>query len=222
LESSSPLDVRTAQPSDPEPATELKKRLARAALDLFASKGFAATRVQEIADAAGATKPMVYYYFEGKEGLLRYVIRRALEEVRDRLAELDTEGRPVRDVLADLARSWMAAGERDPSVIRMWLMLRFQPEVLGVILNDETHQTMTRGFHGFLVHLIERGVAEGELHGDPGEIAMAFVLLVRSVVAARTVAPTDVRPSREAADRIVEMLLDGVTVERPRTGEEVR
>ncbi len=49
--------------------SSVRQRLLRAASDLFAQKGYAATTVREIVAAVGVTKPVLYYYFGSKEGL---------------------------------------------------------------------------------------------------------------------------------------------------------
>lgn len=67
------------------PATRWKRRkearpqeLTAAALDLFVEKGFAATRLDEIAARAGVSKGTLYLYFENKEELFKAVIREGL------------------------------------------------------------------------------------------------------------------------------------------------
>lgn len=52
--------------------------LTAAALDLFVEKGFAATRLDEIAARAGVSKGTVYLYFSSKEDLFKAVIREGL------------------------------------------------------------------------------------------------------------------------------------------------
>jgi AcrR family transcriptional regulator len=49
-----------------------------AALDLFIEKGFAATRVEDIAKRAGLSKGAVYLYFPSKEKILEGIVRRAI------------------------------------------------------------------------------------------------------------------------------------------------
>ncbi len=56
-----------------------KKKIEEAATDLFSSRGFQSTSVREIANEAGVGKPMIYYYFDSKDGLYRYLIKKALE-----------------------------------------------------------------------------------------------------------------------------------------------
>ena len=52
------------------PEFSAKERLLSAALDLFSQKGYAATSVDEIAEAAGMKGPNIYKYFKNKEELL--------------------------------------------------------------------------------------------------------------------------------------------------------
>lgn len=59
---------------------DAKDRILEAATRLFASKGFDATRVSEIADAANVTKALIYYYFKSKEDILDHLIRRLMDD----------------------------------------------------------------------------------------------------------------------------------------------
>ncbi|MCE1227092.1 MAG: TetR/AcrR family transcriptional regulator, partial [Geobacteraceae bacterium] len=53
----------------PDTSANVRQRLLDAALQLFSTKGYAATSVRELVEAAGVTKPVLYYYFKNKEGL---------------------------------------------------------------------------------------------------------------------------------------------------------
>jgi AcrR family transcriptional regulator len=59
------------------PALEARERLLRAAETLFAQKGYAATAVHELTDAAGVNRALLYYYFEDKHSLYTAVIDEA-------------------------------------------------------------------------------------------------------------------------------------------------
>jgi len=68
--------------SDPTVSSPRRRRkearpqeLTAAALALFVEKGFAATRLDEIAARAGVSKGTLYLYFDSKEALFRAVIR---------------------------------------------------------------------------------------------------------------------------------------------------
>ncbi len=62
--------------------------LLAAALDLFVEKGFAATRVEEVAQRAGVSKGTLFLYFSSKEDLFKAVVR---ENISGRFAEWNDE-----------------------------------------------------------------------------------------------------------------------------------
>jgi AcrR family transcriptional regulator len=62
--------------------------LMAAALELFVSKGFAATRLDDVAAHAGVAKGTLYLYFDSKEALFKAVIQQGIVPVLDQDAEL--------------------------------------------------------------------------------------------------------------------------------------
>jgi AcrR family transcriptional regulator len=61
---------------------------------VFAKRGYEATSVEEIAESAKVSKPIVYEHFGGKEGLYAVVIDREMEYVVRRIAEAIATGSP--------------------------------------------------------------------------------------------------------------------------------
>jgi AcrR family transcriptional regulator len=61
---------------------QTKERILAAALDEFATKGFAGTRVDQIAQAAGVNKAMIYYHFAGKQELFDQLFQSEMELVK--------------------------------------------------------------------------------------------------------------------------------------------
>ncbi|MDR0785020.1 MAG: TetR/AcrR family transcriptional regulator [Treponema sp.] len=53
---------------------DTKTLILNVGLDLFSRKGFESVGVQEIVDAAGVTKPTLYYHFKSKQGLLETIV----------------------------------------------------------------------------------------------------------------------------------------------------
>ncbi|WP_341677566.1 TetR/AcrR family transcriptional regulator [Niveibacterium sp. SC-1] len=74
--------IRNLPPREPAVRQRRKEarpsELADAALELFVEKGFAATRLEEIAGRAGVSKGTLYLYFDSKEALFESVIREGL------------------------------------------------------------------------------------------------------------------------------------------------
>lgn len=65
------------------PRREREQQMLEAASRLFTQRGFEGVSMDAIAEAVGITKPMLYAYFESKEGLFVACIERAAEPVLD-------------------------------------------------------------------------------------------------------------------------------------------
>jgi AcrR family transcriptional regulator len=75
------------------PAGDARERILRAAEKLFGEKGFAATSVQEITEAAEVNKALLYYYFEDKQSVYASLIDKAIAGFHKMLTEaLETPG----------------------------------------------------------------------------------------------------------------------------------
>ncbi|WP_439888767.1 TetR/AcrR family transcriptional regulator [Pseudomonas sp. MBLB4123] len=71
-----------------------KELILRAASEVFADKGFAASKTSDIAAKAGLPKPNVYYYFKSKENLYREVLESIIEPLLAASAPFNQAGRP--------------------------------------------------------------------------------------------------------------------------------
>jgi len=85
------------------PAPERRQRLAASARRaqlvevgrmVFAQHGYEATSVEEIAERAGISKPIVYEHFGGKEGLYAVIVDREVEHIVGRIVEAISSGSP--------------------------------------------------------------------------------------------------------------------------------
>ena len=74
--SSSPRRVRMSR-------AERREQLIRVARQLFGTRGYDAVSVEEIASAAGVSKPIVYEHFGGKEGLYQVIVDREVKALSD-------------------------------------------------------------------------------------------------------------------------------------------
>lgn len=81
--------------------------LAAAALSLFIEKGFAATRLDEVAARAGVSKGTLYLYFDSKEALFRAVIEEGLVPLFEQMeAKLETLGDDPERLLKEILLDW--------------------------------------------------------------------------------------------------------------------
>lgn len=80
-------------------SNEVARHIARMAARLFAERGYEATSVREIVEAAGVAKPTLYYYFGSKEGLAKALIADPVDDLVERLRRaVEEEPDPLRSL----------------------------------------------------------------------------------------------------------------------------
>lgn len=93
-----------------------KHRIVEVAQGLFSEKGFDATRVEEIAKAAGVNKALIYYYFTSKQAILDHLIATLLEDfeaIAMTFVESSILTRIEKGTLDILRDRWRFASEQD-------------------------------------------------------------------------------------------------------------
>ena len=70
-----------------------------AALDVFSAHGYRGATLDQIAEAAGLSKPNILYYFSGKEEIHVPLLNQLMETWLDPLVELDADGDPMTELL---------------------------------------------------------------------------------------------------------------------------
>ncbi len=135
--------------------------LMAAALELFVSRGFAATRLDDVAAHAGVAKGTLYLYFDSKEALFKAVIQQGIVPILEQDAELiDSFAGTSAELLQRLVLNWWRRVSDTPlgkiSRIMMSEAGNF-PELAGFYNNT----VIIRG-RDLLRQVLARGMANGE------------------------------------------------------------
>ena len=85
------------------PAAERREQLISTATSVFAEQGFHATSMNDVAEAAGVTKPVLYQHFSSKRDLFVELLTEIGNQLRDRIAKATADA--VGRRLARLAGS---------------------------------------------------------------------------------------------------------------------
>ena len=92
----------------PRPMTRIQRRnteaILEAALDVFSSQGFRGSTLDQIAQAAGLSKPILLYYFPSKEAIHKELLSGLLDTWLAPLRSLDPAGEPEREIMAYMHR----------------------------------------------------------------------------------------------------------------------
>ncbi|MBP2471463.1 AcrR family transcriptional regulator [Crossiella equi] len=149
--------------SEPVPTEQyVPERLVEAATTLFAEKGYQATSVQEIADAAGVTKGGLYHYFKSKAELLHEVYRRLLFLQTYRLEGIAAGEGPATARLRAAAQDVVvtSAGSLREVTVFFREMHHLPPTTLATVRAER------RRYHERFRGLVEEGQATGEFRAD--------------------------------------------------------
>ncbi len=83
---------------------ENEDRILEAALDIFSTFGFRGATIDQIANAAGMSKPNLLYYFRTKEAIHQVLIDTLLDNWLDPLRELNPDGDPLAELQSYIRR----------------------------------------------------------------------------------------------------------------------
>jgi AcrR family transcriptional regulator len=145
-----------------------------AALEVFAEKGFAATRLEDIAHRAGVSKGTLYLYFETKEVLFKAAVEAGMTpavEAAEALAADTT--RPAADLLRDFIFGWwQKVGSTPLGAVPKLLVAESGnfPEIARWF-----HDTMISRAHRAMAQIVELGIARGEFRPLPSLTASRIV-----------------------------------------------
>lgn len=135
--------------------------LTAAALELFVEKGFAATRLEDIAARAGVSKGTLYLYFDSKEALFKAVIQEGiLPAVAEGEAILARHGGSAFDLLERILENWWTRiGDTHLSGVSKLMIseARNFPEVAQFY-----YENVIRRNRALVATALERGMASGE------------------------------------------------------------
>ncbi len=94
-------------------AGERRTQLVEIGREVFAERGYDAASVEEIAERAGISKPIIYEHFGGKEGLYAVVVDREMERVIGKISDAISDGSP-RDRLEGAALAFLTYVKDSP------------------------------------------------------------------------------------------------------------
>jgi AcrR family transcriptional regulator len=165
---------------DSKPRWERRKdarpqELLAAAIDLFVERGFASTRLEDVARKAGVSKGTLYLYYANKEELFKAVVRESIVPV---LGEAEFSVAEFEGHSADLLRHvilswWRRLGSTKASGISKLIIAEADnfPE-LAQFYQEEVMNRATR----MISSMLERGVSRDEFRSiDIPQVTLALM-----------------------------------------------
>ena len=156
-----------------EHPSNARQRLLDAAMRLFSSKGYAATSVRELVEAAGVTKPVLYYYFKNKEGLYLALMQEALADFYQAAQQAVIAPGSITERIGGYCTTLLDLFVARLDVARLIFAIFYGPP------HGAPHIDFEASFNTMLAdmeRLVNEGISNGEFRPvDPSDVAWAIV-----------------------------------------------
>ena len=209
-----PLPIDPLPASSPAPAKRERRKEARpgelldAALDIFVEKGFAATRVEEVAARAGVSKGTLFLYFPSKDELFKAVVR---ENISGRFVEWNSDFDAFQgstfDMLAYCMNSWWerVGATKAAGITKLMMSEAGNFPAIAAFYQQEV---IAPG-HTLIRRILQRGMDRGEFRQLDLDCAvfsvlapMIFIMLTRHSQGVCLPDPMALEPKRYIASQL--------------------
>jgi AcrR family transcriptional regulator len=197
-------------------AATMREHRRRAVLDaslrVFSEKGYHATRVSDLIEAAGIARGTFYLYFESKNAIFHELLDELLERVRASVdgVDLGPGAPPVRDQLLAIVRRVLATFHEHPALTR--LVVRNAPG-----LDDEVDRKLAAFYerlHAWLAESLRNAQALGLVREvDVDTVAWIVLGSVKQLIERSIEEPLEAPALDRMAGALLDLWLEGM---RPR------
>jgi AcrR family transcriptional regulator len=151
-------------------SAETRERLFRAALRLFADKGFAETTVEDITNAADVGKGTFFNYFPSKEHILIAFSDMQLNKLKITVEQMREKPEPMRSFFRSMTLRMTEEPAKAPDVVRAILQANLSSSSVRSVMRERNGRA-----EGLLTQLVQIGQERGEFRRDLPALELAQV-----------------------------------------------
>ncbi len=201
-----------------EEAGRTRKAILNASLKVFSSKGYARSRLEDVAKEAGVTRGAIYWHFDNKAKLYGSAVIESVSGYRERLTDILQSDLSPLTKIRTLMKEWLITLEEDEAYRTLVEMTLTKTEF------DEQVLEGVKDWFGFvdrvqqaIVDLVREGIDAGEIdsRADPELTALALISYLNGIeetwfIQSMSNGESRFSPAR-MADDFVEFILRGIT-----------
>lgn len=180
-------------------------------MELFDQKGYAATTVREIVEAAGVTKPVLYYHYGNKEGIYLALMEGAYAAFSEALSAAGRDGRGPRERILGLCDALYALTCDKLPLVRVLYSFHYGPPMGAPPFDFEA---VHRDFQQTVRKILEAGFRSGALRSVPVEDALWAVVGPLNVAIEVDLCHPEQSLGREGLKRTLNLVFDGLASPR--------
>ncbi len=186
------------------------QRILDSAAKVFREKGYAGTRLADVAEAAGIQTGSMYYYFKSREHLVVEMLLVAWKRTDD-LARLSVNALPTDATALDAFSTALTAHLL--SVLRNSMYTSALVRILGQVPDSVREQTVNqqRAYLDYWRHLLQDAIDSGEVRTDLDPAAVTMLLTGALNWAVEWYRPEGALSPEELAQQVCTLVFDGLT-----------
>lgn len=167
--------------------TEIRERLIRSALALFAERGFSATTVEDITNRADVGKGTFFNYFAGKDYIFAACVQGQVQKIQRFVAQTRHSREPMNELLYRLAVSLVGDAGDSPAMLHSILVTASSNESVRAVMADGLEKGRK-----FLEELFALKQQRGEIRDDfaTQEMTLGFQRALLGTVFLWSLAPS--------------------------------
>lgn len=184
-----------------------REELLAIAAGLFASRGYVATTVRDIADEAGILSGSLYHHFSSKEAMLDEILRGFLTTLVERFVAVQNSPNEPKDKLADLVMVAFETINTNPNAVSIY---QNEANKLSQQAGFEYLIKLGKQFEDIWIKILCHGQDSGQFRKDI-DPKIAYQFICDTVwMAVRWYRPSGEHSHRAVADQYLGILFDGL------------
>lgn len=154
-------------------SVDTREVIAHVATKMFAERGYQGASIRDLAEAAGVTKPVLYYYFKSKENLFITLINEAYDFFYAKMEEIFTDTNDFWERLYRITRLYFSLYSQFEDTVRLIYLTAFGPR--GMMPKVDLVKLEERHFE-YLGELFRDGIEKGFIRNEQIELLIQHYL----------------------------------------------
>ncbi len=182
-----------------------REAILNAAIEVFARKGYAGSSIREICQAAGVTKPVLYYHFRSKEHLYQELMIDCFSYSQKLILQASKSAGSLRERLVRIVYEDLQAVRKAPVRAQFVLRMIFSPERQRPFFDYVRESERERDI---IAAVLQEGIDRGQVVGNARELATSLMGIDLMTILEHLCTGRSTLTSKRA-ERNVDLLLNG-------------
>ena len=189
-----------------------REKLLHAGVGLLSEKTFSEISMDQVAEASGVSKPMIYYYFNNKEGYYKALAGHLLQIARSLNREILNPDLSLRENMTNYVQFRVEYVNTNPGISKAFLSIITDPNI-GLLIEEMQDEFNVMRME-FIDPMFDRAIEKGEILPDTNR--MMVMMLINSVLIGFSMKILNGIPIHDGinTEEIVDIVFNGISAQR--------